>query len=36
VRFVGGGPSANWTVLLRRATPDAADPELPGITFRLV
>jgi len=36
VRFVGGGPSANWTVLLRRAPPDAADPELPGITFRLV
>lgn len=36
VRFTAGGPSANWTVLVRRASPDASDPSLPGITFQLV
>ena len=36
VRFVPGGPSAQWTVHFRRATPEAADPGLPGIAFRLV
>jgi hypothetical protein len=40
VRFVPGGPSADWTVLLKRATESATDsatdPGLPGITFRLV
>ncbi|HVQ94075.1 MAG TPA: hypothetical protein VMU51_23755 [Mycobacteriales bacterium] len=36
VRFVDGGPSSNWTVLLRRASASATDPGLPGITFRLV
>lgn len=36
VKFVPGGPSANWTVILRRAKPSAVDPGLPGITFRLV
>jgi hypothetical protein len=35
VRFVPGGPSADWTVLLRRSGP-AGDPGLAGITFRLV
>jgi len=39
VRFVPGGPSADWTVLLRRAGDGgdrAVEPALPGITFRLV
>jgi hypothetical protein len=36
VRFVLGGPSANWTVVLKRANANAVDPGLPGITFRLV
>jgi hypothetical protein len=39
VTFVPGGPSANWTVTLRRsaAVGDRADaPQLPGITFRLI
>jgi hypothetical protein len=36
VRFVPGGPSSNWTVLLRRTDDAAADPQLPGIGFRLV
>lgn len=40
VRFVPGGPSADWTVHLRRAGDSAAhpasDPALPGITFRFV
>ena len=36
VRFVGGGPSADWTVVLRTASVAAVDPALPGITFRLV
>jgi hypothetical protein len=39
VRFVPGGPSANWTVSLRRSAGGgdrATDPALPGITFRLV
>lgn len=39
VRFVPGGPSADWTVLLRRSADGgerAADPALSGITFRLV
>jgi hypothetical protein len=36
VRFVAGGPSAEWTVVLRRANADARDPGLPGIAFRLV
>ena len=39
VRFVPGGPSADWTVLLRRAADGgerAGEPTLPGITFRLV
>ena len=36
VRFRPGGPSADWTVELRRSGPDATVPELPGISFRLV
>lgn len=36
VRFVPGGPSADWTVVVRTASVDAADPALPGITFRLI
>ncbi|MET3807726.1 hypothetical protein ABIB25_004753 [Nakamurella sp. UYEF19] len=36
VRFVPGGPSADWTVVLRTASSAAADPGLAGITFRLV
>jgi hypothetical protein len=36
VRFTEGGPSADWTVVLRRATDAATVPALPGITFRLV
>jgi hypothetical protein len=39
VRFVPGGPSANWTVLVRRSPVGgdrASEPLLPGITFRLV
>jgi hypothetical protein len=36
VRFVPGGPSAQWTVVLRTANEGAADPGLPGISFRLV
>jgi hypothetical protein len=38
VRFTPGGPSANWTVVLRRAEEGAAAvaPELAGITFQLV
>ena len=36
VRFTTGGPSADWTVLLRRSGDSASDPALPGITFRLV
>ncbi len=38
VRFVSGGPSPDWTVLLRRSSgsDSAGDPALPGITFRLV
>ncbi|MBN9619352.1 MAG: hypothetical protein J0H43_06420 [Actinobacteria bacterium] len=35
VRFVPGGPSADWTILLRRSG-EAVDPALPGISFRLV
>ena len=33
VRFVPGGPSSNWTVLLRRAGDAATDPALPGVSF---
>jgi len=36
VRFVPGGPSHEWTVILRRANDRAVDPGLPGVTFRLV
>ena len=36
VRFVAGGPSPDWTILVRSANGDAGDPGLPGITFRLV
>jgi hypothetical protein len=37
VRFVPGGPSADWTVLLRASGETAGSvPQLPGITFRLV
>jgi len=39
VRFIPGGPSADWTVLLRRAVDGgdrAEEPTLPGVTFRLV
>ncbi len=39
VRFVPGGPSADWVVTLRRAAEGgdrATEPNLPGITFRLV
>jgi hypothetical protein len=36
VRFVPGGPSPAWTVIVRRANDSAVDPGLPGITFRLV
>jgi hypothetical protein len=36
VRFLPGGPSAQWTVILRRADASAVDPGLPGVTFRLV
>lgn len=39
VRFVPGGPSADWTVSLRRSVGTgerATEPLLPGITFRLV
>lgn len=39
VRFVPGGPSADWTVLVRRSADGgerASEPLLPGITFRLV
>jgi hypothetical protein len=36
VRFVAGGPSHEWTVILRRANERAVDPGLPGVTFRLV
>ncbi|MGN6609713.1 MAG: hypothetical protein ACTHMS_22215 [Jatrophihabitans sp.] len=35
VRFVPGGPSPDWTILLR-SRGDAVDPALPGITFRFV
>lgn len=38
VRFVAGGPSAEWTIQLRRASSgaDPAVPELPGVHFELV
>lgn len=36
VRFTEGGPSADWTVLLRTADARTAAPELPGVTFVLV
>ncbi len=36
VRFVPGGPSADWTVVLRTASSAASDPGLSGISFRLV
>lgn len=36
VRFTPGGPSADWTVVLRRSTHSAVDPGLAGITFELV
>jgi hypothetical protein len=38
VRFTAGGPSSDWTVVLQRAdgNADAVDPELAGISFRLV
>ncbi len=36
VRFMPGGPSADWTVVLRTAASTARDPGLPGISFRLV
>ena len=39
VRFVPGGPSADWVVTLRRSAAGgerAVEPSLPGITFRLV
>jgi hypothetical protein len=36
VRFTPGGPSSDWTVVLRRAGADAVVPELSGITFALV
>lgn len=36
VKFVPGGPSADWTVVLRTASAAAVDPGLPGISFRLV
>ena len=40
IRFVPGGPSANWTVFLRRADSPAGaaaqDPRLPGLRFELV
>ena len=36
VRFVPGGPSADWTVVLRTASSAAQDPGLSGINFRLV
>lgn len=36
VRFVAGGPSAKWTVTLRRTSEAAADPGLDGLTFALV
>ena len=36
VKFVDGGPSADWTVVLRTSSADAVDPGLAGISFRLV
>jgi hypothetical protein len=40
VRFVSGGPSADWTIVLRRADSPAGAavtaPSLPGISFELV
>ena len=36
VRFTPGGPSADWTVVLRRSSHSAVDPGLAGITFELV
>ena len=36
VRFVPGGPSSEWTLLLRRADDAARDPNLPGLRFAFV
>lgn len=36
VKFVEGGPSADWTVVLRTSAASAVDPGLAGISFRLV
>ena len=40
VRFVPGGPSADWNIVLRRADNDAgavvAAPSLPGVRFEIV
>jgi hypothetical protein len=40
VRFVPGGPSADWNIVLRRADNDAGKaataPSLPGVRFELV
>ncbi len=35
VRFTPGGPSAEWTVVVRRSSGAATDPGLPGIRFRV-
>jgi hypothetical protein len=35
VGFTPGGPSAEWTVVVRRSGPDAVDPGLPGVRFRV-
>ncbi len=36
VKFTAGGPSADWTVVLRTSSSEAVDPGLAGIGFRLV
>ena len=36
VRFVPGGPSADWTIFLRRTSSASAAPSLPGVRFELV
>lgn len=36
VKFTAGGPSADWTVVLRTSSSAAVDPGLAGISFRLI
>ena len=36
VRFVPGGPSSAWVVVMHRSNDTAVDPGLPGISFRFV